>query len=180
MGTGALILEMPLADGGMLELHGARLLRPVMSLWSWPAMKQALFASMAPLDQSRTWRAWPCRWRKYGQKLVKGNPHPRSYYKCTTLGCGVRKHVGRSPTNPPLMVTTYEGEHTHEAPPAAPSAAVRGVARRPSGTTPRAAAAAAARMVCDAAYVRLHAVNGICSARGFAALLLAWGDAISC
>ncbi|XP_010506761.1 PREDICTED: probable WRKY transcription factor 23 [Camelina sativa] len=56
------------------------------------------------------------RWRKYGQKAVKNSPFPRSYYRCTTTSCNVKKRVERSFRDPSTVVTTYEGQHTHISP----------------------------------------------------------------
>ncbi|KAI3457060.1 hypothetical protein Pfo_013723 [Paulownia fortunei] len=63
------------------------------------------------------------KWRKYGQKAVKNSPFPRSYYRCTSQKCSVKKRIERSFQDPSVVITTYEGQHNHHSP-----AAIRGTA----------------------------------------------------
>lgn len=56
------------------------------------------------------------KWRKYGRKLLRSSPHPRSYYRCSESNCNVKKRVEREASDPGLLITTYEGTHNHESP----------------------------------------------------------------
>lgn len=56
------------------------------------------------------------RWRKYGQKMLKGNSFIRSYYRCTSSACPARKHVERAADEVTSTTITYEGKHDHGMP----------------------------------------------------------------
>ncbi|XP_022157004.1 probable WRKY transcription factor 23 isoform X2 [Momordica charantia] len=76
--------------------------------------KEARFAFMTKSEVDHLEDGY--RWRKYGQKAVKNSPFPRSYYRCTSAACNVKKRVERSFADPTIVVTTYEGQHTHPSP----------------------------------------------------------------
>nr|AVW85496.1 putative WRKY transcription factor 44 [Cymbidium ensifolium] len=52
------------------------------------------------------------KWRKYGQKQVKGSKYPRAYYRCTHPSCPVKKMVERSKDGE-ISEIVYRGDHNH-------------------------------------------------------------------
>ncbi|MCD7465765.1 WRKY [Datura stramonium] len=56
------------------------------------------------------------KWRKYGKKKVKSNTnYLRSYYKCSSGGCKVKKRIERDGDDSSYLITSYEGRHNHES-----------------------------------------------------------------
>ncbi|KAK9139162.1 hypothetical protein Scep_008843 [Stephania cephalantha] len=49
-------------------------------------------------------------------KVDEGQDQKQSYYRCTNATCGVKKRVERSAADPAMVITTYEGQHTHHSP----------------------------------------------------------------
>ncbi|OEL12862.1 hypothetical protein BAE44_0026119 [Dichanthelium oligosanthes] len=99
------------------------------------------------------------KWRKYGQKSIKNNPHPRSYYKCTGSRCGAKKHVEKSTDDPEMLIVTYEGPHLHGPQPLFPrrqwafvdlsGAGAAAAAKTKQARTPSPAASSAAARASD-------------------------------
>lgn len=58
------------------------------------------------------------KWRKYGQKKVKGNTFLRNYYKCTFPDCSARKHIEKYTdyNGVERESVEYVNDHTHPPP----------------------------------------------------------------
>eukprot|EP00967_Tisochrysis_lutea_P086757 scaffold122384_cov20-Tisochrysis_lutea.AAC.1 len=56
------------------------------------------------------------QWRKYGEKIVRDTPNPRSYYKCSDTSCPARKTV-EVDRDGNMINTEYKrglSEHVHK------------------------------------------------------------------
>lgn len=65
-------------------------------------------ARAAPAPRSADAAPHPWLTRRYGEKLVKGSPCPRSYYKCSQPGCPAKKIVERDAVSSAVLSTQYK------------------------------------------------------------------------
>lgn len=58
------------------------------------------------------------KWRKYGQKVIKNNPFPKNYFKCTVPNCPAKKYVEKvvDSNGQHSIKTVYVDKHIHEGP----------------------------------------------------------------
>ena len=78
-------------------------------------MQHFLIPSCDPDNPTTTKRCTTSNHR-YGEKLVKGSPCPRSYYKCSHGGCPAKKIVERDAVTNAVLSTQYKDEHNHAMP----------------------------------------------------------------
>lgn len=82
-----------------------------------PAQRRTRAPTMQPIHAPCAAPSPSCR---YGEKLVKGSPCPRSYYKCSSPGCCAKKIVERDAMSGAVLSTQYKARATEPAPGATP------------------------------------------------------------
>lgn len=73
------------------------------------------FKSISPVPLVKTSASDGYNWRKYGQKQVKSPPGSRSYYRCTSSECCVKK-IECCDNSGHVTEIVYKSQHTHDPP----------------------------------------------------------------